>query len=556
MQWLIPHLWKASMVMNLNPFKWFRKEEKKEAFTIGSPVPAPFQFTSFNGEKFPTGFGTTELQFIDYWTLRARSVQLFNSNLYARGLIRRLITNEINTGLTLECTPDSIILGIDEDELNDWSESIENRFFIWGKNSRLVDHRKQMNFSELQKQARIEALIAGDVLVVLRQDRRTNLPVIQLIKGESVRTPLGGGEPREGNHIRHGVELDSQMRHVAYWVKERDGNSKRIPTYGERSGRKIAWLYYGTDKRLDEVRGQPILSLVLQSLKEIDRYRDAVQRKAVVNSVLAMFIKKTEDKMGSLPITGGAIRRDTAITTDGNGDKREFALAGQIPGLVLEELQVGEEPVGFNSTGTDLSFGEFEHAILHSIAWANEISPEILLLSFQSNYSASQASINEFKIYLNKVRDEFADNFCKPIYKEWLVSETLLQNVTAPGLLESWRNPNKYAEFGSWVSSDFSGAIKPSTDIKKQAQGYELLNQQGWITNDRASKELTGTKFSKNIKRIKRENELKIAAARPLAEFKLEFGEAIATEAISAIDQKNIRLVVDNEHGELGDGAI
>jgi capsid protein len=544
-------------MVSLNPFNWFKKsdtEKNKDAFTIGSPVPAPFQFTSFNGEKFPTGFGTTELQFIDYWTLRARSVQLFNSNLYARGLIRRLVTNEINTGLTLECTPDPLILGIDEETLNDWTEAVETRFTIWGKNHRLCDHRKQMNFSELQKQSRMEALIAGDVLVVIRQNRRTNLPEIQLIKGESVRTPLGGGEPREGNHIRHGVELDSQMRHVAYWVKERDGSSKRLPTYGERSGRRIAWLYYGTDKRLDEVRGQPILSLVLQSLKEIDRYRDAVQRKALINATLAMFIKKTEDKMGSLPITGGAIRRDTAITSDGNGTQREFSLAGQIPGLVLEELQQGEEPVGFNSTGTDLAFGEFEQAILHSIAWANEISPEILLLSFQNNYSASQSSINEFKIYLNRVRDEFASNFCQPIYTEWLISETLLQNINAPGFLDSWRNSKKYAEFGSWISSDFSGAIKPSTDIKKQAQGYELLNGQGWITNDRASKELTGTKFSKNIKRIRRENEMKVAAALPLAEFKAKFGDQIATDAISATEKQHLQLVVDNEHGELGDG--
>ena len=53
----------------------------------------------------------TQIQNIDYWTLRARSSQLFNENLYARGLLRRLITNEINTGLTPECCPDEEIIG-------------------------------------------------------------------------------------------------------------------------------------------------------------------------------------------------------------------------------------------------------------------------------------------------------------------------------------------------------------------------------------------------------------------------------------------------------------
>ena len=40
-----------------------------------------------------------------------------------------------------------------------------------------------------------------------------------------------------------------------------------------------------------------MLSVILQSLKEIDRYRDATQRKAAINAILAMFIKKTQDKV-------------------------------------------------------------------------------------------------------------------------------------------------------------------------------------------------------------------------------------------------------------------
>jgi hypothetical protein len=52
------------------------------------------------------------------------------------------------------------------------------------------------------------------VLVVLRQDQRTGLPKIQLISGQSVETLQ---TPRQGNEIRHGVELDAQGRQVAYF---------------------------------------------------------------------------------------------------------------------------------------------------------------------------------------------------------------------------------------------------------------------------------------------------------------------------------------------------
>ncbi|MCK4960459.1 MAG: hypothetical protein KAT00_13695, partial [Planctomycetes bacterium] len=49
--------------------------------------------TVFDGSKFSGGFGPTkDYRFIDYHTLRLRSYQLFTENLYASGLIKRLLT--------------------------------------------------------------------------------------------------------------------------------------------------------------------------------------------------------------------------------------------------------------------------------------------------------------------------------------------------------------------------------------------------------------------------------------------------------------------------------
>ena len=251
----------------------------------------------------------------------------------------------------------------------------------------------------------------------------------------------------------HGVEVDGVGRVVAHWVKQDDGESKRLPAFGEKTGRKISWLLYGTDKRLDELRGQPLIAIVMQSLKEIDRYRDSTQRKAVNNSMLAMFIRKGEDKMSTLPVTGGAVRRDQATTTDSDGNKRNFNMTSQIPGVILEELQTGEEPVLMGGQGTDLSFGTFEEAIIRAVAWTLEIPPEVLRLSFSNNYSASQAAINEFKIAINRTWGDFGETFCTPIYIEWLISETLLQKITAPGFLQSWRNLNEYDVFGAWTAT-------------------------------------------------------------------------------------------------------
>jgi len=496
-------------------------------------------FTGFDGDKFFGGFGTTQLYNVDYWTLRQRSAQLFTENLYARGLIRRLVTNEINTGLTPEACPDEEVIGVPEDSLSDWTESTENRFGIWGKNPVLCDWKRQSTFGAIQRTARAEALISGDVLVVLRQSPRTGLPSVQLIRGDKVQVPLGGvPKLRKGHEIKHGVELDGAGRIVAHWVRDGTGASKRIPAFGEKSGRRVSWLVYGTDKRLDDVRGQPLLAIILQSLKEIDRYRDSAQRKAVVNSILAMFIKKGENKPGTLPISGSAVRRDQVSVTDGDGTARDFDIAKHIPGVVMEELQVGEEPVGFHSQGIDLNFGEFEESIIQAVAWANEIPPEILRLAFSNNYSASQAAINEFKIYLNKVWSDWGETFCTPIYVEWLISELLLQKIQASGMLQAWRDPREGEVFTAWTLADWYGSIKPSTDMLKQAKGSKLLVDEMWSTNAREARGTTGTKFSKNVKRVARENAQKAEAMRPLLELKREFSEALESETPEAMAEE------------------
>lgn len=501
----------------------------------------------YDGDKFWGGFGETQIQDIDYWTLRQRSSQLFNENLYARGMIRRLVTNEITTGLTPEVFPEEKIIGVPIDSLNEWTDDVESRFSLWAKNPKLCDFREQENFASIQQSARMEALVSGDVLVVLRQSKTTRLPQIQLISGNSVQSPLLTQiKIPEGSTICHGVEKNKNGRVVAYWIVQEDMTYERLPAYGEKTGRRIAWLVFGTDKRLGDVRGQPILSLVLQSLKEIDRYRDAVLRKAVVNSILAMFIKKTQDKMGTLPITNGAIRKDQ-ITNNTSGEARKFNITKNIPGMVMEELQHGEEPVGFSSQGVDMNFGAFEDAIIHSIAWANEIPPEVMKLSFSSNYSASQAAINEFKIYINKVWGSFGGGFCSPIYEDWLISEVLNGKIRADGFLDAWRNPLKHDIFGAWVSAVWYGSIKLSTKAIDQAKASKMYVEQGWSTHTREARITTGTKFDKNVQQLAKENAQLVKALTPIAEFKMKYGEKIANEVLGATGLPNIyAMEVDN----------
>lgn len=493
------------------------------------PSAAPREW---GGDKYPGGFGATQLLSMDYWTLRARSAQLFRTNHYARGMIRRLVTNEINTGLHLEAQPEERVLGKEQNSLVDWTESVERRFKLWADTPRVCDVEQQATFGMLQGLTRQESLIDGDALMVLVQDPVTSLPALRLVNGAVVGSPFAARqrfEAETGNRIVHGVELDRNGRHVAYWIRQKPKGEtsfeisanvaryERLPVYGE-SGRRIAWLVYGTDRRHDDVRGEPLLSIFLQSLREIDRYRDAVQRKAALNAVIAMFIKKSEARPGSRPMAAGGIkRRDLALpSVDGDDKPRTWTTVDQIPGLIMDELQVGEEPEGFRSQGTDEKFGDFEAAILNSIAWSQEIPPEILRLSYNRSYSASQASISEFKLYLQPVRQRFGDMVCQPVYEDWLLSEVLLGSIDAPGFFDAWKDARRYDVYGAWVAAEWTGQIKPAVDMLKLVRAHQWMIKEGLATRAHTARELNGSRYSRNVQQLEVENEQLARANAPL----------------------------------------
>lgn len=497
----------------------------------------------FDGSKFPGGFSSNSgYEFIDYWELRNKSVQLFTENLYAAGLINRLVTNIINTGLSLEATPVSDLLPISDDEANNWSENVENLYRIWGNNKDLVDWKHQSTEGELQADAKRTAYISGDVLIVLRQSPVTGLPITELIDGRHVQDPVQGNHKKaadkRGNKITHGVETDKNGRHVAFYTNKVEKGkviSKRIPANGPKSGRKIAWLLYGSKRLLDDIRGIPLLGLVAQSLKEIDRYRDSEQRAAVVNSMLAMFVKKGTNKPGTRPLTGGAVRRGSETVTDQDGTEREFSIDKWIPGMTIDELGQDEEPVSFDTKRPSAGFHVFEEAIISGIAWANEIPPEVLKLAFTSNFSSSRQANSEFKMFLDKERSGFSSNFNKPRWENWLISMVLTGRIKAPGLLESWRDPRKFEIYGAWTDSDWNGAIKPHVDPLKETNAYILKDKHGYSTGARSTRELTGMKFSRNVKVRRKENEQLAWANQPLIDAGLAKGEA---QQAAETDQK------------------
>lgn len=502
----------------------------------------------FDGDKFPGAYGSARNLLndfgVDYWTLRRRSLQLYSENLYAQGIIKRIIRNEIHTGLTATPTPVADIIWPDKNEEErenlavEFAAKIQGGFDIYAGDYSVFDYKQQLSFGEFQSQVRLEALLCGDGIIVSRINQATGLPCWDWINGNFIRSPMDH-KPRVGNKIRHGVELDPQGRHVAYWIREwDDGEYKetRIPCVGEKSGRQIAWMIYGGEKFLNNVRGIPVLACVLLMLKDLDIYRAAEVRAAVINAMLPLFIKRDAKAKatGAGPIDRMARKQeeDKGIT-----QPREIQAEKEVsltPGTIFDNLAPGEEPVSFNTDRPNINFGTFEGIILAAICWYLEVPPEIGILQFKSSYSASRQANNEFDIYLIYRNFKNAKDICQIILQEYIIQSCLLGDLILPGFLSVVFNPRQWKIKGAWLKAEWTGLHRPSVDINREAGALLKILDSLNITNDEISRRFAGTSYKAVVYKLAQEK--KIAARLGLTSLVDENSQGEPTKTLPQVD--------------------
>ena len=176
-------------------------------------------------------------------------------------------------------------------------------------------------------------------------------------------------------------------------------------------------------ERPEQVRGIPILSPVIEALKQLDRYTDAELMAAVVSGMYAIFIESDKDNAQGANIADHEVLDETEQIDSSNEETIELT-----PGLV-QGLNPGEKVVATNPGRPNAQFDPFVTAILRQIGAALEVPYELLIRHFTASYSASRAALLEAWKMFRKRRDWFSSNFTQVVYEEWLREAYLLGRI-------------------------------------------------------------------------------------------------------------------------------
>ena len=508
---------------------------------------------TFSGEKLSGGMNYETSWGSGIYAMRQRSIRAYWESMQARGIINRLVDTVINTGLSLESTPVSSILGLSQEQRKEISNHIEDRFNLWA-NSKNCDLAKENTLGQIERILYRNELVKGDYFAALpfsNDPTLTNPLQIKIIKPELVSTPfdsdIRNAIDRKGHYIVDGVEFDKNDEEVAIYVKTRKpnitnfdiyaglynnmasiGNTNnfkwiKFPKYGPVSGRQI--LIHGKVQEFgNEPRGIPALAHVAHELEKITDYSLLELMAAVANATTAMIVEPGENAPATNPFPGNTFVPPSLIQTaegweaeDSTNDAGYTNLGKTVlqntGGLLVSSLKAGEKLKSHDTKRPNVNFNEFVDSITKYLSASLGMPIEVLNMTFGKNFSASRASL---KLYWQSVytrRDDFISDFKTPVFNSWLLGEVGTGNM----ILKGFEDPLFRA---AWQSAQWIGVPSPSIDPKKEEDAARIRVAEGFTTREHEAQRRHRTSFDSNVDRLVSENVRLAKANEPIVEQK------------------------------------
>jgi lambda family phage portal protein len=337
-------------------------------------------------------------------TLRDRSRAATRNDGYAKGVIDKLVTNLIGTGIKPLSKATDVA----------FRQQAQALWLRWTDES---DADGLLDWYGQQAQAARTWLEGGEAFIRLRP----RLPIdglsvplqAQILEPELCPHTHNATRPN-GNRVRAGIEFNAIGKRVAYWMHpSRPGDLadfdpaqlRRIPAEG------VIHLY--DPLRPGQLRGLPILTQALIRLRELDKFDDATLLRQQLANLFVAFVKRPSgigDGETVHPLTGAA-----PTTVD---DK---PMIGMEPGIV-QELAPGEDMTFSDPPDISSGYRDFMRQQLYSVCAATGVPYEVLTGDMSGlNDRVVRVILNEFAGRIEACQHQIiVFQLCRPVYQAWM----------------------------------------------------------------------------------------------------------------------------------------
>lgn len=450
----------------------------------------------------------------DHQVLRQKSRAAVHDSPALSAIESRKVQSVIDTGIRLAPNP-SPNLSVSEGLLSDFRASAE-RFNVW-MSSPLQHRREALSFLQAQGVLYRSKLRDGEAFLRLYYRGSTRAPSplqwemidADQICGAPITSTVDGetylSAPREpGAH--DGIMVDRRGRPVRYNIRYRASNgvitNRWIPA---RAGERLLMLHaYAPDYPFQR-RGFPTASKVLQEAKNLQDFAMAniIKAKNQANQVYAVE-NKIQDPSNqwaqvaqSQPaLMPGVVSPAAADSEEGESETEIYTkqvYTQTDPGsATLVGLQAGDEIKPMAVTAPVETYSTFVRAYFDFISAALNVPPEVALMEFSANYSASRAALIMFWRVCEAERQDLDIDIIAPVYEMWLAEEIGAGRIRAPG----WEDSRLRA---LWTRHNIVGAPMPTIDPNREAQANIANLAMGGTSPERVAHNLNGSDAQANF---------------------------------------------------------
>lgn len=402
--------------------------------------------------------------------LRARSRDQMRNAPIALGALNTTVSHVVGTGLTYTPAIDAKFLGLTDAQAEAWQDDAKRRFKAWAE-SPDCDAARQLDFYGLQELCFRSFLESGDCAVLTPRMARAGRPArlaLQLIEADRICNP---NRAQDTDALIDGIEIhpptgEALAIHVA---RQHPGNATaigsnnwdRVAMRGNTTGRRNVLRLF-KPLRPGQVRGVPWIAPILEPLKQIGRWSDAELHAAVVSGLMATFVKMDPDAF------------DQLYDEDAQGlivDKAS-KWSGEMESGKAIQLMPGESIESPAPGRPNPAFDPFWTAMVRQIGMALEMPFEVLVMHFQSSYSAARAALlMAWKAFRSK-RDFLAKGLCQPVIELWLADEVAEGRINCPGFFAD--DIVRAAWCAAIWTGDGPGSIDPAKEVDAARKRVEL----------------------------------------------------------------------------------